>query len=83
MYLFVLGLFSILKPKLISVIFKNTVYTSKRTPHLTVAKISWLMFYEIIAVYSDSPLNALHEQNAKLQIVNSDGTKSYHRALNG
>jgi hypothetical protein len=40
-----------LKPKLVFVIFKNSVHTSKRTPHFTVTKIKWLMlFKEIIAV---------------------------------
>jgi hypothetical protein len=34
-------------------LFKNSVRTSKRTPHFTITKIKWLiMFKEIIAVYS-------------------------------
>jgi hypothetical protein len=41
--------------------FKNSVRTSKRTPHFTITKISWLMlFKEIIAVYSENhakPIN--------------------------
>jgi hypothetical protein len=36
-------------------LFKNSVHTSKRTPHFTITKIDWLtLFKEIIAVYSDS-----------------------------
>jgi len=36
-------------------IFKNSVRTSKRTPHFTITKINWLMlFKEIIAVYSEN-----------------------------
>jgi hypothetical protein len=36
-------------------IFKNSVRTSKRTPHFTITKISWLiLFKEIISVYSES-----------------------------
>jgi len=32
-------------------LFKNSVRTSKRTPHFTITKINWLMlFKEIIAV---------------------------------
>jgi len=34
-------------------LFKNSVRTSKRTPHFTITKIKWLMlFKEIIAVYT-------------------------------
>jgi hypothetical protein len=34
------------------IVFKNSVRTSKRTPHLAITKINWLMlFKEIIAVY--------------------------------
>jgi hypothetical protein len=35
-------------------LFKNSVRTSKKTPHLTITKINWLtLFKEIIAVYSE------------------------------
>jgi hypothetical protein len=34
-------------------LFKNSVRTSKRTPHFTITKINWLtLFKEIIAVHS-------------------------------
>jgi hypothetical protein len=46
-------------------LFKNSVRTSKRTPHFTITKINWLtLFNEIISVYSEShtkPINALWE----------------------
>jgi hypothetical protein len=49
------------KPKLFQMIFKNSVRTSKRTPHFTITKINWLMlFKEIITVYTDNhaePIN--------------------------
>jgi hypothetical protein len=36
-------------------LFKNSVRTSKRTPHFTVTKINWLiLFKEIIVVYSEN-----------------------------
>jgi hypothetical protein len=36
-------------------LFKNSVHTSKRTPHFTITKINWLMlFKEIITVYSEN-----------------------------
>jgi hypothetical protein len=42
-------------------LFKNSVPTSKRTPHFTVTKINWLtLFKEIITVYSENhakPIN--------------------------
>jgi hypothetical protein len=43
-----------LKPKIIRVVFKNSVRTSKRPPHFTITKINWLtLFKEIIAVYTE------------------------------
>jgi len=42
-------------------LFKNSVRTSKRTPHFTITKINWLtLFKEIIAVYTENhtePIN--------------------------
>jgi hypothetical protein len=50
-----------LKPNLVFIIFKNSVRTSKRTPHFTITKINWLMlFKEIMHVYSKNhtkPIN--------------------------
>jgi hypothetical protein len=41
--------------KLVYILFKNSVHTSKRTPHFTITKINWLMlFKEVIAVYSEN-----------------------------
>jgi hypothetical protein len=43
------------KLKLVQVIFKNPVRTSKRTQHFTITKINWLtLFKEIIAVYTEN-----------------------------
>jgi hypothetical protein len=42
-------------------LFKNSVRTSKRTPHFTITEINWLkLFKEIIVVYSENyakPIN--------------------------
>jgi hypothetical protein len=39
------------KMKLIYILFKNSVRTSKRTPNFTITKINWLMlFKEIINI---------------------------------
>jgi hypothetical protein len=60
-------------------LFKNSVRTSKRTPHFTITKINWLtLFKEIIAVYSKT-----HKyKNEDLLIVKVSGRYSYHSALN-
>jgi hypothetical protein len=72
-----------LKPKLVQIIFKNSVRTAKKTPHFTITKINWLMlFKEIIAVYTENTLN-LQIQNVVLLIVKVSGTYSYHWALKG
>jgi hypothetical protein len=58
-------------------IFKNSVRTSKRTPHFTITKINWLTpFKEIIAVYVKNhgePIN----KNAQLLTVKAAGTYNY------
>jgi hypothetical protein len=42
-------------------LFKNSVHTSKRTPHFTITLISWLMlFKEIIAVHSEEHTKPMH-----------------------
>jgi hypothetical protein len=44
-----------LKTKLVCVLFKNSICTSKRTPNFIITKINWLMlFKEIMAVYSEN-----------------------------
>jgi hypothetical protein len=44
-----------LKPKLVQIMFNNSVRTAKKTRHFTITKISWLtLFKEIIAVYSEN-----------------------------
>jgi len=43
-----------LKRTLVFAVFKNSVLTSKRTPHCTITKVNRLtLFKEMIAVYSD------------------------------
>jgi endonuclease V-like protein UPF0215 family len=53
--------FNPLKMKLVYILFKNPVRTSKRAPNFTITKINWLMlFKEMIAVYSENhtkPIN--------------------------
>jgi hypothetical protein len=50
-----------LKPKLVWIIFKNSVRTAKKTQHFSIARINWLtLFKEVIAVYSENhtrPIN--------------------------
>jgi hypothetical protein len=55
------GMLNPLKPKIVKIIFKNSVCTSKKTQHFTITKINWLMlFEEIMPVYSENhtrPIN--------------------------
>jgi hypothetical protein len=47
-----------LKSKLVQMLFKNSVRTSKRTQHFTITKLNWLtLFKEINAVYSENHKN--------------------------
>jgi hypothetical protein len=44
-----------MKPKLVQLIFKNSVRTANKTQHFSITKINWLMlFKEIIAVYTEN-----------------------------
>jgi hypothetical protein len=77
----------LLKPKLVLIIFKYSVRTSKRTPNVTITKLNWLMvFKEIIAVYYEKyfkPIYTLCGQNSELFIVKLGNTYSYHKVLKG
>jgi hypothetical protein len=64
-------------------LFKNSVRTSKRTPHFTITTISWLMlFKEIIAVYTEAHTKQ-KIQNSALLIVQAGGINSYQWVLKG
>jgi hypothetical protein len=77
--------FNSLKSKLVLIIFKHSVRTSKKAQHVTITKIKKLMpFREIIAVYSENlmkPTNILCGPKVQLLIVGAGGTYSYHYAL--
>jgi hypothetical protein len=38
--------FNPLKPKLVLIIFKNSVRTAKKTLHFTIAQINWLTLFK-------------------------------------
>jgi hypothetical protein len=62
-------------------LFKNSVRTSKRTPHFTITEINWLMpFKEVIAVYSDNHTKPIYTER-NLTTVAVDDTYSYHWGL--
>jgi hypothetical protein len=47
-------------------LFKNSVRTSKRTPHFTVTGINWLvLFNEIIAAHSENDKNTNTKYSVK------------------
>jgi hypothetical protein len=76
--------FNPLKPKLVKIIFKNSVRTAKKTLHFTITNINWLtLFKEIIVVYSENN-NEIHKYKIKeLLIVKAGGTYSYILAIKG
>jgi hypothetical protein len=48
-------------PKLIYIMFKNSVRTAKKTSHFTITQINWLMlFKEIIAVYTENHTKSIN-----------------------
>jgi hypothetical protein len=48
-------LFNPLKSKPVYIVLKDSVRTSKRTPHLTITEVNWLtMFKEVIPVYAEN-----------------------------
>jgi hypothetical protein len=63
-------------------LFKSSVLTSKRTPHLTITKINWLtLFKEIITVYSENHAKPINTKSSI--IVKADGSYRYRSALKG
>jgi hypothetical protein len=63
--------------------FKNSVRTSKRTPHFTITTINLLtLFKEIIPVYAENDTKPTNKNETSL-IDKADGTYSYLPALKG
>jgi hypothetical protein len=51
-------------------LFKNSVRTSKRTPHFTITKTNWLtLFKEIMDVYSENDSKPINAQWEKLEVT--------------
>jgi hypothetical protein len=72
-----------LKPKLIYIIYKNSVCTSKRTTHFTIRKIKFLMmFKEIIVVYNENCTESINTI-CRIMTAKADGIYSYRSALKG
>jgi hypothetical protein len=64
-------------------LFKNSVRTSKRTPHSTITAINWLMlFKEIIADYSENDSKLINTNSSPLAAKGA-GTYNNHWALKG
>jgi hypothetical protein len=65
-------------------LFKNSVRTSKRTPHFTIAAIYFLtLFKEIKSVYIVRTTQNHQIQNAEEMIVKPAGIYTYHLAFKG
>jgi hypothetical protein len=68
-----------LKSKIVQIIFKNPVRTSKRTPHFTNSKINWLMlFKEIIAVKNEKRKEPI---NIKCRLTDYESNWDIHLPL--
>jgi hypothetical protein len=63
-------------------LFKNSVRTSKRTPHFTITNLNWLtLFREIIAVYCKyhmKPTTTFCGQTAQLAFGQVEGATWLH-----
>jgi hypothetical protein len=69
-----------LKLKLLEIIFKNSVRTSKRTQPVTITKINWLkLFKETIPVYTDNHAKPT-KTKCREMIVKAAATGRYHSA---
>jgi hypothetical protein len=66
---------------LVKIIFKNSVRTSKRTPHFTITKINWLTLVKEIIAVTSRLIQDPEIQNAELLIGKAGGTYSCHSAL--
>jgi hypothetical protein len=64
-------------------LFKNSVRTSKRTPHLTITKINWLTLFKEIILFTLRIVQIPQIPNAELLTVKAAGTYNYHSALKG
>jgi hypothetical protein len=69
--------------KILQIVFKNPVRTSKKTQHVTITKINWLMlFKEIIAVIMRNiRIPQIHYVKMQLFIIKTGGTYCDHGAL--
>jgi hypothetical protein len=62
-------------------LFKNSVSTSKRTPHFTITEINWLtLFEEITAAYSENNAKPINTKRS-ITTVKVGGSYSYRSAL--
>jgi hypothetical protein len=63
--------------------FKNTVRTSKKTPHFIIKKIKWLMPFKKLSLFTLRILPNPYTKNIELLIVKAYGLYSYRLALKG
>jgi hypothetical protein len=72
-----------LMPKLVQIIFKNSVRTSKEARHFTTEEVQWLILLkEIIVVHIDNHMKNVSKK-CRITIVKAGGTYNYRWALNG
>jgi hypothetical protein len=57
-------------PKSVLIVFKNSVRTSKKTQHVSMTTINWVMLFgEIIAVHSENHTKLIHTLWAKCRLT--------------
>jgi hypothetical protein len=83
-YFILLTTLIICSPKFIYITLKYSVLTSKKTRHISITRISWLVFFkEITDVHTENhtkPINTLWEYE-ELLTSESFGIYRYHSAL--
>jgi hypothetical protein len=62
-------------------IFNNSVRTSKRTQHFTITEITWLMFKEVIVVYSENHKRPVNTEYNITDCQNRCYMYDHHRML--
>jgi hypothetical protein len=70
-----------LRPKRVQIIFKNLVFTAKKTLHFTITKINWLILLKEITGIKIDKYKKTVNKKPELLIVKAGGMYGYHLIL--
>jgi hypothetical protein len=74
----------IMKPKLVQIIFKNSVRTAKKTQHFTITKINWLtVSMDTTAVYSENHKGHVNTFRGEISELWSKGKINVGKPIKG